>query len=309
MSLEVLKGRVVDRMGPLPQSGQGGQELVGRGICFDMPVFDVSAIPVLGKSGVGTAVELFSDGSAVVYAGGSEMGQGVSTVLAQIAAEELGIDINDVIVEMTDSATSPPAGRSSASRLTYVLGNSLLIATANIKNTLLDRAALMLEANREDLELDAGEIRVKGTLASVALKDVAYVCASEGIILREQGWYKYPEARLMYGHTFMVSAVDVSVDKTTGEVRILKLLNVHDTGKVINPVLARGQQYGGSLQALGYALMENFIVEKGRVMTPSLVEYMIPTSLDIPEEFLFGIHRSSISNRPLRGQRDGGALT
>jgi CO/xanthine dehydrogenase Mo-binding subunit len=71
----------------------------------------------------------------------------------------------------------------------------------------------------------------------------------------------------------------------TGEVRVLKLVNVHDSGKVINPVMAKGQQLGGSVQALGFVLTEDFVVADGRVKTSSLAEYAIPTSLDIPDEF------------------------
>ena len=86
-----------------------------------------------------------------MYACGCELGQGVTTLLAQIAAEELCIEIESVRVEMTDIWTCPPAGRTSASRLTYVLGNSLILATAKIKDTLLERAAKMLELNKDDL--------------------------------------------------------------------------------------------------------------------------------------------------------------
>jgi len=287
VSLEELKKKIVERMGPWPDAEAGPDERIGRGICFDMPVFDVSSIPVLGKSGAGAAVELFSDASAVVYAGGCEMGQGVTTVLAQIAAEELGLDMKRVLVEMQDTWTCPPSGRTSASRATYVLGNALILATEKIRNTLLDRASKMLEIGREDLELEHAMIVAKGSPSrGISLEKVARACSDEGLILREQGWYKYPEARLMYGHTFMVSGADVSVDLKTGRVRILKLVNVHDTGKVMNPVMARGQQLGGSIQAVGYVLTENFIVQEGRVMTPSLAEYTIPGALDVPEVFI-----------------------
>jgi CO/xanthine dehydrogenase Mo-binding subunit len=286
VSLDVLSNRIAEKMGPWPVS-KGGNLRVGRAVCFDMPVFDVSAIPVLGKSGVGTAIELFSDASATVYAGGCELGQGVTTLLAQIVAEELGIAIENVRVEMTDTWTCPPAGRTSASRLTYVLGNSLILATGKIRDTLLERAAKMLEINKDDLILAHGRIAVKGTPSrNLGVSEVAKACSNEGINLRQEGWFKYPESRLMYGHTFMASAADVSVDVDTGEIRVLKLVNVHDSGKVINPVMAKGQQLGGSVQALGLVLTEDFVVADGRVKTSSLAEYAIPTSLDIPDEFL-----------------------
>lgn len=286
VSLETLAEKVQNEMGPLPQPKERSKTRIGRSICFDMPVFDVAAIPVLGKSGVGTAMELFSDGSAIVYAGGCELGQGVTTILAQVACEELGINIENIQVEMTDTWTCPPSGRTSASRLTYVLGNSLKSAAQKIKNTLFEKAAGILETDKSLLIYNNDKIYVHDNKnKSISIIKLASICYNEGIQLREEGWFKYPEPRLMYGHTFMASAADVSVDLETGSVKVLKLLNVHDSGKVINPVLARGQQLGGSLQALGFILMEDFIVEEGRVKTTSLSEYTIPTSLDVPDEF------------------------
>lgn len=287
VSLELLKNRVLQEMGPLPEATPKQNKRVGRGFGFDMPPFDVSAIPVLGKSGVGIAVEIFSDASVCVYAGGTELGQGITTVLAQIAAEELGVPIDRIFVELSDTWTCPRAGRTSASRLTYVLGNALLLATDKIRNTLLDRAAKMLETSSDELVLEDGVVKATGLPSkSASLEEVATTCSNEGLKLREEGWFKYPEDRYMYGHTFMASAADVEVDVTTGEATVLKLTNIHDSGKVINPIMAKGQLYGGSLQALGFALTENLIVHEGRLMTPSFSEYSIPTAMDIPEKFV-----------------------
>ena len=136
----------------------------------------------------------------------------------------------------------PPSGRTSASMLTYVLGNAVLLATEKIRDTLLERAAKILEVSVDDFVLDGGKIVVKGhSSMNVSLEKVTDVLTNEGINLREEGWYKYPEARLMYGHTFMASSADVSVDMLTGQIKILKLVNVHDSGKVINPVMAKEQ--------------------------------------------------------------------
>jgi len=90
----------------------------------------------------------------------------------------------------------------------------------------------------------------------------------------------------MYGHTFMAAAADVAVDIATGEIEILKLANVLDMGRVLNPAMAFGQLYGGAIQALGYGLMENMVTVDGQSKTPSFAEYVIPSALDIPEEFV-----------------------
>ncbi|MEW6262568.1 MAG: xanthine dehydrogenase family protein molybdopterin-binding subunit [Thermodesulfobacteriota bacterium] len=287
VSLEQLRTRLIEHVGPPLEQPSDQRRRVGRGLCFDMPVFDVSAIPVLGKSGVGIAVELFSDASACVYAGGTELGQGIQTILAQMAAEELGLEVNKVMVELSDTATCPRSGRTSASRLTYVLGNALRLAAEKIRRTVLEQAEKMMEVSRRDLELREGRIYVRGTPGSrMDLAEVAAACSAGGLNLREEGWFKYPENRYMYGHTFMATAAEVEVDLVTGEVKIRKLINVHDSGRVINPTLARGQLLGGAMQALGYALMEEMDVVDGRVKTRSLAEYPVPTSLDVPDVFI-----------------------
>lgn len=287
VSLDLLTERIIEKLGPKPSAPKNSTKRIGRSICFDMPVFDVGAIPVLGKSGVGAAVEVHSDGGVSVYAGGTELGQGVTTVLAQMAAEQFGLPMDRIRVEMSDNWTCPRAGRTSASRLTFGLGNALLQATGRLRQTLLARAGKMLEIAAEDLVLEGAEVRLNGVPAkALAFAEVAWTCSDRGDNLREEGWFRSAEDRYMYGHTFMAAAADVAVDIATGEIEILKLANVLDMGKVLNPVMAFGQLYGGAIQALGYGLMENMVTVDGQSKTPSFAEYAIPTALDIPEEFV-----------------------
>jgi len=287
VSLELLTERIVEHMGPRPSAPANSSKRIGRAICFDMPVFDVGAIPVLGKSGVGATVEVHSDGGVSVYAGGTELGQGITTILAQMAAEQFALPLERIRVEMSDSWTSPRAGRTSASRLTYGLGNALLLATGRVRKTLLARAGQMLEVAADDLLFEDAEIRIKGVPAkALAFADLAQVCWDRGDQLREEGWFRSAEDRYMYGHTFMAAAADVAVDTATGEIEILKLANVLDMGRVLNPVMAYGQLYGGAIQSLGYGLMENMVTVDGLQKTPSFAEYAIPTALDIPQQFL-----------------------
>jgi len=286
ISLQALSSKISAMMRK-PTIPSHRNRRIGRGFCFDMPVFDVSAFPELGKAGVGIAVEMFSDGSVCVFAGGVELGQGVTTVLAQMAAEELGVPIALVAVELSDTRTCPRAGRTSASRLTYVLGNALLLATDKIRSTILKRAEGQLGISHKDLFLRGGKISQKGNPQKwIEIAEVATMCSDEGLNLREEAWYKHPEDRAVYGHTFIGTAAEVEVDVTNGHVRILKLVNVHDTGKVINPKMAKGQLFGGAVQALGYALIEDMVVEDGYLKTPSFAEYPIPTSMDLPKEMV-----------------------
>ena len=287
VSLDLLTERVIEKLGPQPSPPKNSTKRIGRSICFDMPVFDVGAIPLLGKSGVGATVEVHDDGGVSVYAGGTELGQGISTVLAQMAAEQFGLTMDSIRVEMSDTWTCPRAGRTSASRLTYGLGNALLLATGRLRHTLLERAARMLEVPVEDLVLEGAEVTTKSASNKIlTFAEVARTCSDVGDNLREEGWFRSAENRYMYGHTFMAAAADVAVDVATGEIEILKLVNVLDMGKVLNPAMAFGQLYGGAAQALGYGLMENMVTEDGHLKTPSFAEYMIPTALDLPDEFV-----------------------
>ena len=123
---------------------------------------------------------------------------------------------------------------------------------------------------------------------AVAFAEIARTCSDRGDNLREEGWYRYPEDRYIYGHTFMAAAADVEVDLGTGDIRLLKLVNLLDMGKVINPTLAAGQQYGATVQGLGLALMESMTTKDGRLQTPTLAEYLIPTATDLPEALILG---------------------
>lgn len=290
VSLEQLTEQVIAELGPRPTAPAESARRIGRAIAFDMPVFDVGAIPILGKSGVGIAVDIHSDGSVTVFAGGTELGQGITTALAQMTADALGgIPIERIRVEMSDTWTSPRAGRTSASRLTYLLGNALLDAAAKLRVTLLGRAAKLLDSSAETLCCECGQIRGPDTNdAALSFEAVAAACWDKGDNLREQGWYRHHEDRYIYGHTFMVAAADVEVNLLSGEIRILNLVNVLDMGKAINPVMAYGQLYGAAIQALGYGLLENMTTTDGRLQTPSFAQYVIPTALDLPEKFVVG---------------------
>lgn len=287
VSIELLTKRILALLGPKPTAPENSTKRIGRSICFDMPVFDVGEIPVLGKAGVGAAVQVHSDGGVTVFAGGTELGQGITTVIAQVVAEQFSLPMEQIRVEMSDSWICPRAGRTSASRLTFGLGNAVLEATARLRKALISQAAKLLEVAAEDLIFDGSRICPKGQPEKgLAFAEVAEICSDRGGNLREEGWFRGTGDRYMYGHTFMAAAADVEVDIATGEMQILKLVNVLDMGKMLNPVMAYGQLYGGAIQAMGYGLMENMVTVDGRSKTPSFAQYMIPTAMDLPLQFV-----------------------
>jgi len=233
------------------------------------------------------------DGSVVVRCGVPDLGAGQVNSLCQIAAEVLGVPLEDTMIYSTDSALTPLAGTSTATRQLYMSGNAVFQAASRVREALLDRASKHFEEDPEDLDLAEGKAFVKHNPAdSLPLSELAAMCAAEGIPLSNLALFKAPfsatldpdnlQGPIFPDFTFGAHAVEVAVDTETGEIRLLKSTACHDVGRAINPVAVEGQIQGGSAQGLGYALMEEVVVEEGVIQTPSLSEYLIPTSRDIP---------------------------
>jgi CO/xanthine dehydrogenase Mo-binding subunit len=172
-------------------------------------------------------------------------------------------------------------------------GNAVFQAASRVREVLLDRASKHFEEDPEDLDLAEGKAFIKHDPAdSLPLSELAAMCAAEGMPLSNLALFKAPfsatldpdnlQGPIFPDFTFGAHAVEVAVDTETGEITLLKSAACHDVGRAINPVAVEGQIQGGSAQGLGYALMEDVIVEEGVIQTPSLSEYLIPTSRDIP---------------------------
>lgn len=241
----------------------------------------------------GTAsVKVNPDGSAVVYVGAAEIGQGSNTVLAQIAAEELGLAWDQVTVVSADTKLTPYDPGSVASRVTYIAGNAVRAAAAQAKTILLEAAAKALGAGVKALEMEGGEILAPATGARITVAEAA-----------RQAYFKVgrppmgvasfnpdttpldPETgqgRPYQAYVFATQIAEVEVDTETGQVEVLKVVAVHDCGRAINPLLVQGQVEGGVSMGLGYGLMEKMVVEEGAVKNPNLHTYLVPTACDLP---------------------------
>ena len=254
----------------------------GRGVACAMPLFDIGALPSLGLAGVSVGVELMVDGSVVVRSSAVDMGQGVRSVLAMMAAEEFGVEPEAVRVLLGDTDTAPKSGPTTGSRQTYVSGSALLMAIGKLKERMLDEAAEKLDFAPEALVFEDGAVRVPGEPhRAYPLVDLARQLYYKGVNLREESWFKATQA--VIGHTFVASVADVEVDADTGEVMVRRLVTADDVGRAINPTSVRGQLIGGSVMSMGWALTEDLTQVGCRVTTRSLTEYLVPTSLDIPE--------------------------
>jgi xanthine dehydrogenase molybdenum-binding subunit len=231
-------------------------------------------------------IKLNEDGSANLTISPCEMGQGTWGVMKQMAAEELGLRYEDIHIVTGDTDTTLFDIGSHASRTTYCLGNAVVAAAREAKKRLLNHAGTLLKVPSEELEVKGGRIYLKATPEkgiSVAevVADATYDFALRGLMMSGQG---FSEAN-HWCPNFQAGFAEVEVNTETGEVKIIKYVVAHDIGKAINPMNVESQLEGGSVQGLGFALYEDFVVDPntGATITDSFATYKIPSSLDIPE--------------------------
>jgi CO/xanthine dehydrogenase Mo-binding subunit len=240
-------------------------------------------------------VRVGRDGRVTVYHGESDMGQGQKTAFAQIAAERLGISLENISVAAVDTDISPFGFGSFATRGTLMGGNGVLAAANDAFRQLAEAAANILEANTKDIESREGNFFVSGSPdITVPFREVAEKAAfaRHGAPIVGTGFYDpptvFPDAKTKYGnispaYPFACQIAEVEVDPDTGQVTVLNFTAAHDVGRAINPMATEGQVQGGVAQGLGWTLMENMVTENGKVMNPGFLDYIIPTAMDVPD--------------------------
>jgi xanthine dehydrogenase YagR molybdenum-binding subunit len=224
-------------------------------------------------------VHVNPDGTVVARIGTQDIGTGTRTVIAQVCAEELAIDVADVRVEIGDTE-SPYAPISAGSLTVASVTPAIRLAAKDAREQLLDVAAGILEVSRAELRMDRGHVVSPGarTPISKILEDLQnYTVIGKGS--------RMPNPDDLVLKTFGAHFAEVEVDPATGEVIVDRIVAVHDVGRIVNPLTARSQVEGGVIQALGFALSEARVVDKatGRVMTAGLETYKVPTVRDVPK--------------------------
>jgi CO/xanthine dehydrogenase Mo-binding subunit len=247
----------------------------------------------IGNTGVqnpsSARVEMDVQGKVTLFSGAADIGQGSSTVLAQITAEILGIEPSEVCLVIADTGCTTNAGATSASRQTYISGNAVKEAAGKLADVLLTEAVDVLKTPKSLLVLEDGfVVDSRHSDLRVPLSKLAKRAHDRGRPMTWQGYFD-PETTPLDGETgqgapyatyaFASHLALVTVDTSTGEVRVNKIVAAHDVGKAINPQNVEGQIQGGVGMGLGFALMEEFLPGK----TASMGDYHIPTSLDMPE--------------------------
>jgi CO/xanthine dehydrogenase Mo-binding subunit len=240
----------------------------------------------------GAFVQIMSDGSVMVAVGTTEMGQGMRTVLTQIAAEELGCAYEDVHILPVDTSRVPDSGPTVASRATTMSGNAIRNACQILKSRIIKVAAQKLNLTEDSLSLHNGKLYSEGR-EQVSYKEAVKYCFAMREHLAAQGYYKPPKTTFNHEdgsgspyavYSFVTDIAEVEVDTATGEVTVKKLTAAHDVGRAINPILVEGQIEGGAAQGMGYGLIEEIIQNnQGVILNPNLSTYIIPTIMDMPE--------------------------
>ena len=247
----------------------------------------------IGNTGVqnpSTAkIKMDLGGNVTLYTGCADIGQGSTTVLAQIAAEVLGIQPEEIRLFVADTRCTTNAGATSASRQTYISGNAVIEAAEKLADVLLSEAVNILEVTKSALVLRGGFVIDSGNPDNKAeFSALAQRANQKGIPLKWQGFFD-PETVPLDPETgqgvpystyaFAGQLILLTADTLTGEVSIEKVFAAHDVGKAIHPENVKGQICGGVAMGIGFALMEEFIPGQ----TISMKDYHIPTAADVPE--------------------------
>ncbi len=276
-----------------PRNGKRSRsgERYARGTGFASMLHVGGGAKIYRSDGCGTTLKIDPYGRCTIISGSNEIGQGSETVLAMIAAEELGIALDRIKVINTDTDVKPWDVGVHASRTSFVAGNSLLGAIGLLKEK-LDRKARELLKEEGGLRYEDGNIIGERSGDKVALdKVVREMHFGPPHELAVVDFFYEPSSEFQDGgfkgnvsgtYAFAAQAIEVEVDTRTGNVRVVDVHVAQDVGRVLNPLLLDGQIHGGVLQGIGYAISEELLVDQGRIVNPNFHNYKMLTAADAP---------------------------
>jgi CO/xanthine dehydrogenase Mo-binding subunit len=278
------------------------------GIGLSIGVSDSEAMPVSVA-----LLRLLADGSAVLLAGTTEVGQGARTILCQIVAQELSIPVAKVTMRETETRTTPFDRSTGASRSTTVMGSAVKAAALDLRRQLIEAAVEILRVNASTITLSNGQA-VSGDKQMTYGQVVSAFFGMPGGELIGRG-YMRPDGTLgkslpLFWETGMGSA-EIAVDEETGAIRVEKYVTVADVGKALNPLQAEGQDEGAAIQGLGNTLFEALEYENGQPLNASLVDYRVPRFTDLPALFTSALVENSDGPGPYgaKGMGESGIVS
>jgi CO/xanthine dehydrogenase Mo-binding subunit len=239
-------------------------------------------------------VELDDGGTVKIATGVTEIGEGILTGLCQIAAQEMGVRPEDIVLGDNDTARVPEAAHAGATRMTYMIGNAVAIGCREAFGKFRDAMGAYWGVAPGSIHAFAGDVWVEGPPTKrMSMAHAVHVLKKErGIVIVGSGLFTsqhtalHPdtgEATPWQSYVFGAQVAEVEVDDDTGEVQVLGVWAAHDVGRVVNPQQVEGQIEGAVVMAVGHALMEDYIQHAGQTTTPGFAKYILPTALDIPQ--------------------------
>lgn len=258
----------------------------------------------IGPEGVDrsrASIAIDARGQVTMRIGLTEYGTGARSGLAQIVSEVLGVPFGQINVAPADTQTCPDSGGTFASRTVVMGGNAMRKAANILRKRLDDVAAELLHCDASSVEIREGMVQRRGdSSCTIAFHELAKSCLRRRVALSETVEFtasgvsfdeKTSQGVPYLQYTFGAIVAEVEVDTILGTVTPHKVTTAYDVGKAVNPLSIEGQIEGGAAQGLGYALMEELVHQNGIVVNPSLRDYYLPTSLDVPEIESFIVER------------------
>lgn len=220
------------------------------------------------------SAKIENNGTINIYVEVSDVGSGGKSIMWQIATKTLNIDKNLVNIINTDTSILKDSGTAAASRQTYNTGNAVLNACSKLRNNINKVINKSEKLTSSDMIKKILQHMIKNNISTY---EDGYFKATTSKIHNEDG-----QGNPYWPYTFGAQRATVIVDTETGKIDVLEIVAINDAGKIINPTLAEGQVEGGCLMGIGYALMEEIDLNKGKIKNTNFSNYIIPTSMDMP---------------------------
>jgi 4-hydroxybenzoyl-CoA reductase alpha subunit len=255
----------------------------------------------MGHQACAAIMRLCEDGTVNLITGATDCGQGSDTVLCMIAAEELGIKLEDITIKRVDSAYTPVDPGSYGSRVTILAGQATQKAARQVKKQLLEFAAQNWQAKPEDVEIKLSEVYLKSDPSKkMPFSKLARIAcySGTGAVIIGTGYSSYGLEPLDLtngignngtSYSFTAHTARVGVDMETGQITTTDFTIASDCGRLLSPIQAEGQIEGAAIQGLGQTLYEDFIMDKGRTLNPTFLDYKMPHALDVPNMKLIDV--------------------
>ena len=253
----------------------------------------VSGPRMAGHNTAGAVIKVHEDGGISLSTGSTDVGQGSDTVLSQIAAEVLGVRLEDIRYGMVDSDITPLDPGTFGSRVTFVTGNAVRIAAEDARGQLAEVAANALEANPRDIMFKDRKVYVAGSpdrsMPFSKLVKIAQYSGTGKTILGRGYWapeglevpnFETGRGNMSAAYSFGTQVAEVEVDTETGFTKVTRMAMVHDCGQPLNEMLMEGQLEGSAIGGVGHTLMEEIVRKEGQTMNPSFLDYRMPSTLD-----------------------------